>query len=76
MSTRKSTDDPWSPPMNPGTPVNSPAWDGNAELSADGRTLYFASGRDGSAGFTDLWEVSITVTADSDDGIEQVSEGK
>jgi Tol biopolymer transport system component len=76
MSTRKSPEDPWGAPVNLGAPANSPAWDGNAELSADGRTLYFASGRNGSAGFSDLWEVSITVTADSDGGTEQASEAK
>ncbi len=76
LCTRKTTQDGWSPAVNLGAPLNSPAWDGNAELSADGRTLYFASGRDGSSGFSDLWEVSITPPADSDGGGEQTPESK
>lgn len=36
---------------------------GNASLSRDGKTLYFASNRPGSVGGTDIWKVSV-----NDDG--------
>ncbi len=55
MSTRTSISDPWSLPLNPGPRVNSSAAEGLSALSADGRTLIFASDRDGSYGSSDLW---------------------
>ena len=69
ISTRKTTQDPWGPPVNAGAPVNSEAWDGNASLSADGRTLYYSSARGrqrrlyrpvGSAGRTRSWTSTAT----------------
>lgn len=42
-------------PVNIGPPVNSAAWDSQPSLSADGRTLFFASERAGGAGGRDLW---------------------
>jgi OOP family OmpA-OmpF porin len=35
--------------------INSPFWDAQPSLSADGRLLYFASSRDGSLGKADIW---------------------
>jgi len=35
----------WTKPRNLGQPVNSPAWESQPSLTADGRTLYFASNR-------------------------------
>jgi hypothetical protein len=35
----------WSPPINPGPPINSPADDYQPTFTADGDTMYFASGR-------------------------------
>jgi OmpA-OmpF porin, OOP family len=35
--------------------INSPFWDAQPSLSADGRLLYFASSREGSLGKADIW---------------------
>lgn len=51
-------DGKWTSPINMKT-VNSPQWDSNPSLSADGRFLYFASGRPGGLGKTDIWMVEI-----------------
>jgi outer membrane protein OmpA-like peptidoglycan-associated protein/tetratricopeptide (TPR) repeat protein len=45
----------WSIPQNIGLPVNSTAWESQPSLSADGRTLYFVSSRNGGRGKKDLW---------------------
>lgn len=47
--------DEWSEPENLGADVNSPSWDSQPALSADGRTLYFVSDRPGGVGKRDLW---------------------
>lgn len=54
-STRRSVHDPWSPPVNPWTPLNSTAADQQPSLSGDARTLVFASSRSGGFGGTDIW---------------------
>ncbi|MDY0143036.1 MAG: OmpA family protein [Bacteroidales bacterium] len=48
----------WTKPQNMVT-VNSTSWDSNPSLSADGRTLYFSSGRAGGYGKTDIWKAEI-----------------
>ncbi|WP_242693058.1 OmpA family protein [Sabulibacter ruber] len=53
----------WSKPKNMGRTVNTTAWDSQPSLSADGRTIYFASDRKGGQGGEDLW-----VTKQQDDG--------
>lgn len=45
----------WTRPANIGAPVNSPAWESLASLSADGRTMYFSSDRPGGYGGRDIW---------------------
>ncbi|SDL05326.1 Tetratricopeptide repeat-containing protein [Catalinimonas alkaloidigena] len=45
----------WQRPQNMGPVINSPHWDTQPSLSADGRTLYFASNRPGGRGKTDIW---------------------
>ncbi|MDZ7897747.1 MAG: OmpA family protein [Arcicella sp.] len=45
----------WTFPQNLGTNINSPEWDSQPSLSADGRTLYFVSDRKGSLGQRDIW---------------------
>jgi hypothetical protein len=45
VSTRQSTADKWSTPVNLGPLVNSTAFDGAPALSWDGTTLYFFSER-------------------------------
>ena len=58
-ATRRSVHDPWSTPVNLGTPINSPAADQQPGLSTDGRTLLFASSRSGFGG-TDIWMITRT----------------
>jgi len=63
VSTRHSTSDPWSTPVNLNTanaalgggPINSTAFDGAPALSSDGTTLYFFSQRPGGVGANDLY---------------------
>jgi OOP family OmpA-OmpF porin len=45
----------WSEPRNLGAGVNSPEWESQPSLSADGRTLYFVSDRRGGLGRRDIW---------------------
>ena len=45
----------WSTPKNMGEPVSTKFWESQPCLSADGRTLYFASGRPGGQGGQDIW---------------------
>jgi outer membrane protein OmpA-like peptidoglycan-associated protein len=45
----------WSRPFNMGKRVNTPAYDSQPCLTADGRTLYFSSNRTGGLGGKDIW---------------------
>jgi hypothetical protein len=54
-STRASLDAPWSTPVNLGPGINSPQSEFHPNLSADGHWLFFASGRPGGFGSTDLY---------------------
>ena len=60
VSTRASTSDPWSTPVNLGQPINSDKNDGGPAFSFDGTSLYFHSPRAGGVGgsFFDLWVVT------------------
>lgn len=49
------TGDQWSEPENMGPSINSPAWESQPSLSADGKTLYFISDRRGGQGKRDIW---------------------
>jgi hypothetical protein len=60
VSTRATTLDAWSVPVNLGLTVNSSADDGGPALSADGTTLYFYSTRPGGIGFRDLYVTTRT----------------
>ena len=55
VSTRATTLDPWSTPVNLGPTVNSTAFDGAPALSFNGTTLYFFSERAGGFGKRDLY---------------------
>jgi len=55
VTTRKTKRDPWGMPVNLGPTVNSSAPDNAPCISADGLSLYFASGRSGGYGGRDLW---------------------
>jgi hypothetical protein len=50
-ATRESTSDLWSPPVE----LSLGAFSGRIALSADGRELYFTSGRAGGIGNSDIW---------------------
>lgn len=55
----KKAGDTWSKPMNIGPPVNTQYWEAQPSISADGRTLYFASGRPGGIGDFDIWKSTL-----------------
>ncbi len=60
VSTRDSTKDPWSTPVNLGPIVNSAFNDGAPALSRDGTTVYFYSNRPGGFGANDLYVTTRT----------------
>jgi hypothetical protein len=60
VSTRATTSDPWSTPVNLGPTVNTTFFDGAAALSFDGTTLYFFSNRPGGSGGNDIWMTTRT----------------
>lgn len=45
----------WSTPLNLGEIINTRNWESQPSLSADGRTLYFASDRQNGFGKKDIW---------------------
>jgi flagellar motor protein MotB len=49
----------WSKPFNIGPPVNTPGWESQPSISADGRTLYFVSTRQGGFGGYDIWKTEL-----------------
>jgi OmpA-OmpF porin, OOP family len=49
----------WSSPKNLGPYVNTPAWESQPSLSADGRTLYFISDRRSGLGQRDIWVTTL-----------------
>jgi len=67
VTTRETTEDDWSAPMNIGQGVNSSVFDRNPDISADGLTLYFVSNRPSGYGDTDFW-VTTRTTKNADWG--------
>jgi Tol biopolymer transport system component len=61
VTTRKSKDAPWGPPMNLGPKVNGPYYDNHPSISADGLSLYFDSSRPGGQGY-DVWVTTRKTT--------------
>ncbi len=55
----KKTGDTWSDPENLGSIVNSSTWDSQPSFSSDGKTLYFASKRQGGKGSSDIWKTEL-----------------
>lgn len=51
-----ATDTVWSVPESFGATINTPGFEGMACLSADNRTLYFVSDREGGYGGLDIWQ--------------------
>jgi hypothetical protein len=60
-STRRSVFEPWSAPVSLGPLVNSAMSDEAPHISADRRTLYFESNRDGGQGAKDLYMTTRTL---------------
>jgi len=59
VSTRATTEAPWTEPVNLGPSVNTFGWDRSVSITADGSLLYFISNRDGGVGGRDIWELRI-----------------
>ncbi|MBL7968293.1 MAG: PD40 domain-containing protein [Prolixibacteraceae bacterium] len=57
FSRSKSGD--WSAPQNAGDPVNSPSWESQPSISANGEALYFVSNRKGGKGGMDIWKCAL-----------------
>jgi outer membrane protein OmpA-like peptidoglycan-associated protein len=55
----QKTNDQWSVPTNMGRNVNSSAKETQPSISADGRTIYFASNRQNTKGGLDIWKVEM-----------------
>jgi len=55
VTTRESIDDPWETPQNLGPNVNTPSFEGQPSISANGRTLYWDSARPDGLGDFDIW---------------------
>ena len=51
----RKTGEEWSTPENLGPNINTPAWESQPSLSADGRALYFISDRKDGVGKRDIW---------------------
>lgn len=49
----------WSNPQNAGDPVNSPSWESQPSISANGEALYFVSNRSGGKGGMDIWKCDL-----------------
>ena len=52
--------DDWSKPFDLSPPINSPGWESQPSISADGKTLYFTSNRKGGYGGYDIWKSTLT----------------
>ena len=63
VTVRATTEDHWGPPVSLGSAINSPTFDGQPNLSADGLSLFFASSRPGGHGGLDMW-ITTRVTKD------------
>jgi hypothetical protein len=58
VTTRESLDDPWEPPQNLGPNVNTPYFEGQPSISANGKTLYWDSVRPDGLGDFDIWKAT------------------
>jgi WD40-like Beta Propeller Repeat len=61
-STRASTSDPWSTPVNLGAPVNTSGGEQRGVTFGDATKLYFFSTRSGGVGGADLYQATRTRT--------------
>ncbi|RFZ84667.1 hypothetical protein DYU05_03400 [Mucilaginibacter terrenus] len=58
ISQRKGDD--WGKPFSLSAPLNTPGWEAQPSVSADGRTMYFVSNRKGGYGGYDIWKSQLT----------------
>jgi outer membrane protein OmpA-like peptidoglycan-associated protein len=58
VTTKKGGD--WGKPFSLSPPVNTPGWESQPSISADGRTLYFVSNKKGGYGGYDIWKSTLT----------------
>jgi Tol biopolymer transport system component len=65
MSIRRTQSDPWQPPVNLGSTVNSTAGDASPSISSNGLELYFDSARPGGQGSGDIWVTTRASPADA-----------
>ncbi len=65
VSTRATTDDQWSEPVNLGPNINSSGTEFGPNISADGLSLYFNSSRPGGSGQNDLYVTTRKTVLDS-----------
>ena len=65
VTTRDSTDDPWAPPQNLGPNVNTPYFEGQPSISANGKTLYWDSSRPDGFGDADVWMATREAGSDT-----------
>ncbi len=56
----KKNGDDWGKPFDLAPPINTPGWESQPSISADGRTLYFVSNRKGGYGGYDIWKSHLT----------------
>ncbi len=52
--------DDWDKPFDISPPINTPGWESQPSISADGRTLYFVSNRKGGYGGYDIWKSTLS----------------
>lgn len=52
--------DDWGRPFDLSPPINTPGWEAQPSISADGRTLFFVSNRKGGYGGYDIWKSTLT----------------
>jgi outer membrane protein OmpA-like peptidoglycan-associated protein len=50
----------WGKPFSLSSPLNTPGWEAQPSISADGRTIYFVSNRKGGYGGYDIWKSTLT----------------
>jgi hypothetical protein len=67
VSTRATTSDFWSAPVNLGPVVNTPGGESRSALSFDAKSLYIVTDRPGGSGNLDLWVSTRTKLTRDDD---------
>ncbi|MHB1036111.1 MAG: dockerin type I domain-containing protein [Pirellulales bacterium] len=60
-TTRATKNDAFGAPVHLDAPLNSVYLDGNASVTADGKTLFFNSNRPGGQGMGDIWQWRLDV---------------